>query len=82
MGLLARARRACRAHERGEEHQVENQPIDERGREPQRLHEVDEQYDTGLVGVVPSFVLVCVIEDQDLSFLPMADRVIDLDCDC
>src|SRR5262249_54004756 len=61
---------------------VEDQPVDERGRETQRLHEVDEQYDAGLVGLVPGLVLIRVVADQDLSFLRRAARDIHAGCDC
>src|SRR5689334_17521945 len=69
------------ADERREQRDVHQEPVDEIGGEAQRLHEIDEQHDARLVGMVPGFMLIRIVEDENLAFAPMADLVLHPDRD-
>src|SRR6202051_3354530 len=69
------------ANEGREDGEVQDQPVEEIGREAERLDEVDEEDDPHLVAMVPGLVLVGVVEDQRLALLPMADAIGDADGD-
>ncbi len=58
---------------------MQQHPVDQIGREPQRLDEVDEQHHTQLAGVVPDLVVIGVVEQQRLALVPVADFVADAD---
>src|SRR5690242_20386228 len=68
-------------NEGGEERDIHEEPIDEIGRETQRLHEIDEQHHPRLVGMVPGLVLIGIVENNDLALAPMADLVLHPDRD-
>jgi len=61
------------AHETREDGQMQHEPIDEIGRETQRLMEIDKQHDARLRGAVPGLMLVRIIKDECFALLPVTD---------
>ena len=59
------------AHERGEDGEIHQKPVDETGRKFERLHEIDEQHHPGLVGMIPRLMLIGIIENEDLALAPV-----------
>src|SRR5262245_51196048 len=57
------------ANEGSEEGDAHEQPIQQIGREAQRLDEIDEQDDARLAGVVPGFMDIGIVEDEGLALL-------------
>ena len=64
----------------GREHsQMQQNPVDDIGREAQRLSKIDEQNHACMWRIVPGFVLIGVIEYHRFAFTPAIDVVLDAD---